>query len=199
MLDHFFVVTAIERAVVRGDVEEARLQARKLAAPRTGDPASWAPHVARLQQAARSVSDSSELSGAAHGVGAILEACYRCHRDLGADVEPVSIPEPPAGDSVAARMRRHQWGVDLLRVGLVFGDDAVWQRGAEVLTEAPLHPAELAESGRINPETIARTRALRELAAAAKGRKMEERFETYDGLLSTCVGCHSEPGTSGPR
>lgn len=194
MLDHFFALTTLERAVIRGDLREASEQARALATPRPDDPASWAPYTARLQAAARATGAAASVPEAAHGVSEILQSCYSCHRELGVEFKPVSIPEPPAGDSIAAKMQRHQWGVDLLRVALVFGDDAVWDRGASVLTSAPLDPAELAESGRINPETIGYARQLRGLAASAKQVEGAARFRTYDDLLSTCVGCHSEPG-----
>lgn len=191
MLDHFFALTAIERAVVSGDLAGAREQAKSLAAPRPDDPARWKPHVDRLQKQATSITGAPDLSTASHGVSRILETCYGCHRELGVRFEPVSIPAPPEGDSLAAKMLRHQWGLDLMRVSLVFGDNGIWEQGADVLTKAPLDPAELGESGRINPETIGHARQLRSVAASARSQTGPARFELYDRLLSTCVGCHS--------
>jgi cytochrome c553 len=191
MLDHFFAISALERAVVRADTIGLRQSAADLARPRPDDPERWAPRVAELQRAARAAGRTTPGRAAA-SVTTILAACAGCHRDLGVRVEPVSVPRPPEGDGVAAKMREHQWGMDLFRVAVVFGDQALWSRGAEVLTSAPLDPAELAESGIINPNTIGFARRLRKLAGSAARQPRGAWLEVYRGLLDTCVGCHAE-------
>lgn len=191
MLDHFFALSALERAVAHGDVAGVRDNARALAEPRKGDPKSWAPRVTQLQKAARAV-EGQPVDKAAGSVVAILEVCAGCHRDLGVDVTPVSIPDPPGGEGIQAKMRRHEWGMDLLRVAVVFDKKDIWDRGVSVLTDAPLDPAELAESGVINPKTIGFARTLRTLAGGAKLRPKSEWFQVYEGMLGTCVGCHAE-------
>ena len=192
MLEHFLELASIERALIRGDLAAVKTHADALAAPRSNDPADWAPHVADIKKAAKAVGAADTVAAATTLTTEVVKTCATCHEAFNVEFEPTWVPDPPPPTNVEQKMRRHQWGLDLMRLSLMFKHDELWLRATKVLTSAPLHPSEITSPGTIDVAVVKRANALRDLARAAGQVAPAERFATYGALLHTCVGCHAD-------
>jgi cytochrome c553 len=172
-----------------GDLDTLREKAGELAEleqPKD-KPASWAPHLKKMQEQAASLAKVESLDDAAKGVVAISSTCSGCHEaHKKPDMEYAAFIQDPDlfGDKP---MDRHQWGTYLMWIGLVVPDEKTWQTGLKalehkkgMLPDVPVSAAPL--------EAVVHTWS----ESAAKAEGWEARRTAFAGMLTTCAACHTK-------
>jgi cytochrome c553 len=200
MEGHFTQVSAIQEAVIRGDLDAVKEPAEWLARHRPVDslPEGWEPHVADMSRAAQQALDATTLEGAASATAAMGQACGACHQSAATGPSFSIGQEINTDRGVGAHMQRHQWGADRMWEGLIGPSDTSWAWGAATLREAPLRPQG-------QPERIAELAALvHELGARAdEATDLAARSTIYGEMLATCGQCHTAlsrgPDAPGPE
>ena len=194
MLAHFAAVSALQRAVTGGQLDEARRHARWLVAhdePPVGAPDDGRPFADDLRASARAVVDAPDLPTAAALTARLGQACGRCHDARAAAISFAWEPEPAAAPSLAAQMQRHQWAAARLWEGLVGPSDEMWAEGSRVMAAMQLDAA-LIVPGVPRGDLAALADQVRSLARRATAlTRHDERAALYGELLSTCAGCHA--------
>jgi hypothetical protein len=188
MVGHFIEITAIERALVDGDLDEVHARANKLVA--ADHPEEWGTNLERFREAAGELARSVDVATAAMAMSDTVGQCGACHRGMGVAHEPPPLPEPADASSVEVRMKRHQWATDLLRTAIVFSHEGMWNEGVRIMTDAPLDPSELSGEGAIDPNLVAWIDNVRALGTAASGATSADWGTIYGDLLTNCAGCH---------
>jgi cytochrome c553 len=197
MYRNYDLSRAIERVLVRGDLDSARALATAMANT-TAPPAleAWARQTALVNDRAADVASATSIDDACRRTAKIGEACAACHRDTGARLAFDAYPNAPAdAPTVDARMARHRWAVDRLWEGMVGNADKPWQAGLDVLAVTPL-PFSPAAGDRVALAT-----GLQRLVEQARQRRLatpSERAQVYGEILVTCAACHSGRATT-PR
>lgn len=190
MLAHFAAVSALARAVVLGQLEEARRQARWLLDHDEPLAEGWQPFVDEVRAGALAVAEAPDLPTAGAVTARIGRACSRCHEARAAAVGFAWEPEPAEAPTVAAQMQRHQWAAARLWEGLVGPSDEMWAEGSRVMAGTRLDLAKIAP-GAPRGDLAALAGAVRDLAQrAAAVTHHDERSALYGELLATCAGCH---------
>lgn len=191
MDDHFAAAARIERAVVRSDLDQARVEATYLAEhTEHAAVADWAPYVEAMRAGALHVKEAPDLTMAAGAAAVLGMHCSRCHTDHSAIVAfPWEAP-PPADGTSATRMRRHQWAAARMWEGLIAPSQTLWTEGASMLAGADLDSLVGDRLIRDHDarDLLARVRALAARAPAADSS--EARTVLYGELLTTCAACH---------
>jgi len=94
-------------------------------------------------------------------------------------------------------MQRHQWAMDRLWEGLIGPSDAAWNRGTAMLSEEPLHAADVS-AGVTADEADALESIAREIhelgAAGARLTGLNDRSQVYGRILGLCADCHTRVG-----
>jgi cytochrome c551/c552 len=194
MAGHFGKVRELEQAIVRGDLESAKADARWIADHQetAGLPAGTEGYVTATRNAARAVAATASLGNAAVAAAFAVAACGECH--AAAKVTP-SMPEvspPPAQPGTAAHMLEHQYAVDLMYRGLVAPSEALWKQGAEALKGSPLTDKDLAKTPK---EVVVSERRVHELAARAEqAPDTGTKIAIYGELIGGCANCHAMHG-----
>jgi hypothetical protein len=194
----FDLLRAIERLLVRNNLEDARALATSIAqAPDPGGLEAWGRQTTTVRMRAAELANAPGIDEACRRAARLAEACASCHVDAGAMPVFDKPPDaPPDRDDVAARMARHRWAADRMWEGMVGNADAPWRAGVEILAQAPLHFSAL-DGGR-----AALAKRLRELADQARQREsidtVSERAQLYGEILVTCAACH-RGGATTPR
>lgn len=197
MGEHFEQVTAAQRALIRGDLDEVRQVSRWLAEhqPVKGLPEGWEPYVEEMKVAARLAGEARTLRASAAATAAMARTCGKCHRGLG---EKPRVPElgakglPPSDriDTVP-RMLRHQWAAEQMWVGLINPSEESWEAGSEVLADAPLAPEEMTGDGRLTEGVRELAHTVREVGAEAlEVEDWDRRALLYGEISATCALCH---------
>lgn len=192
MDDHFERITAVEKAIIQGDLKAARISAAELADPElsAGAPEAWKPFLEDVQALARELVGAEELADASVASAKLVAACGSCHMGTSQGPALSETPDIAGGEELPEHMTRHAWAVGRMREGLVGPADANWMAGAFVLTEEPLQPD--AVSGELAAERIRileeRVHALGMAAYQADDRS--DRVLAYARLLQTCARCH---------
>ena len=191
MRDHERHGVALRDAVERGDLAEARREAKVLADLRiaASDEPEWRSNVEALNAAARAGSTAADVGAASRGLSAIARTCGNCHQSLG----PVAIVGDLAPDDggVISRMKRHEWAATKLWAGLVVPSDDAWQVGASMLVEAPVDPDLLTPGKSPAPRVVALVQSVHDLALrASRAHSSEDRASVYADVVATCSGCH---------
>ena len=102
---------------------------------------------------------------------------------------------PPEGEGAAPHMARHAWASGRMWEGLVGPSGVVWDGGADVLSEAPLAPAELSADIEVLAEVSEMEGAIHAMGAEAIGLTVQEdRASVYGDFLATCAACHDKTG-----
>jgi cytochrome c553 len=189
MHQSYDLVRAIEKLLVRGNLDDARAFARAIAeAPDEPGLGAWARHAAVVRERAAALARATTVEDACRRQARLAEACAGCHADAGAAPEfrpPRGMP--PDRPTIDARMARHLWATDRLWEGMVGGAADAWRAGLDVLAATPLP---LPDPGR---EALGRR--LQQLADQARRSSPTdspaERARAYGELLVTCAGCHT--------
>lgn len=197
MKDHFFKATEMQVAVINGDlgalVEPAEWMAEHVNS--AAMPKEWSGHAEAMHAAARKAADAKTLEAAAQATAAMGAACGSCHSALGAEVGFAVEAASPEGDDPATHMARHAWASGRMWEGLVAPSGVVWDGGAEILSGAPLAPADLPVDLEVLSEVSRLESAVHALGADAIGlATQKERAGVYGKFLATCAACHQKTG-----
>jgi cytochrome c553 len=188
MSQNFDLLRAIERLLIRGKLDEARVFAEAIAtAPDEPAHGPWATQTLLVRDRAAALARATTVDDALRKETALATACGSCHRELavtGIFKDPP--PAPPDRATLDARMARHRWAADRLWEGVVGNSDEAWQAGLDVIAVAPLDLGE---------ERAPLARTLQQLASKARRTKpaAPDRGTAYADLLVTCAACHTLP------
>jgi hypothetical protein len=198
MDDHFTKVTEVYDAVIRGDLDAARVPARWIAEHQdaAGLPPAAQPKVDEMKQAARLVVDAVDVAAAAHGTAAMAVACGNCHAATSVKPKfPAPAPPPPAKSEAEAHMRDHQRAIDLLYQGLVGPSEQAWADGVRALKNAPLSGVNMPKDPQLTRERVLAEVEVHALADQAKvAADAPARAEVYAQLTANCASCHALHG-----
>ncbi len=186
MRQHFNDLRTIERMLVSGKLDDAKLLAYMIAKPSSAMP--HGSEAAEVVTAAGGLSNARTLEEAAYAEVRVATACAQCHlATMSGPVFRTPSKAPADRPTVPAQMARHQWAVDRLWEGIVGGSDEHWRAGLYVLATSSLQSF---ESG-----SPAIAKHLQRLARIALDRRpkltLVQRQDIYAELLITCAGCHS--------
>jgi len=197
MKDHFYKATEIQAAVINGDLEAVREPATWMAehANSAAMPKEWAQHAQAMHEAALHAAQATSLTDAARAAAQMGAECGSCHRALGAEVTFTVEEPPPEGAGAVAHMDRHAWASGRMWEGMIAPSDVLWDEGAEVLSEAPLAPAELPVDLDVLADVSEMEASIHSMGAGAVGLTgQKERAGVYGRFLGTCASCHEKTG-----
>jgi cytochrome c553 len=186
---------AIERLLVRGQLDDARALSASLASA-SEPPAleAWARQAAAVRERAIALAAAPGIDEACRRAARLSEACATCHMTAGASPVFDGFPKPPPDQpTVEARMARHRWAVDRLWEGMVGNADGPWRAGLDVLAVTPL-PFSAAAGDRAALATGLQQLAERTRQSAPS--TPAERARAYGEILVTCAACHSGRATT---
>lgn len=194
MHERFSTLSAARDAVIRGDLEKAKAEARWLndLGADTHVPKTWRPYLANLNESAQLLAGAKDLNAAARGVANSALACAECHAAAGGGPSTARQDQIPAQVwSAGQNMPLHKWAVDWMWVGLLASDSDAWNRGAKELVDQPLVP----KFENAPPENG--LRELEQLVYVLAGRAATttdptDRAEVMGNLIATCSQCHSK-------
>ena len=190
-------VTAMQEAVIRGDVEAAVEPARWIADHQetAGLPAGQEAVLADMKKSAAVVAEAKDFKNAATATAMVISYCGTCHS--AAKVSPAIAEAPkPAGDGpLAAHMLEHQWATDLLYQGLVMPSGDRWQKGLTAMEGTPLAEKDLPKDAKLTKEVAALEKKVHEMAAKAKTTTdIGTKVAFYGEYIGGCAGCHALHG-----
>jgi cytochrome c553 len=193
MSDHFTRVRAIEEAVIRGDLDAAKVPAQWIVDHQetTGLPAGTDDQVAAVKDAARQVTAAADIPSAAKAAAGLVGACGDCHAkaNITAHMPLVMLGEAKPG--TASHMAEHQMAVDMMYRGLVAPSDADWTKGAEALKTSALGAKDLAGA----KDALAAEKDVHKVAEdAIKASDRPARIEAYGKIIGSCASCHGMHG-----
>jgi cytochrome c553 len=197
MRDHFYKAAEMQVAVINGDLAALREPAEWLAehVNSAAMPKEWVSHAEAMHTAARRAADAKDIEAAAQATARVGAACGNCHLALEAEVGFAIESAPPEGEEAATHMARHAWASGRMWEGLVAPSGVVWDGGAEVLSEAPLTPADLSVEIEVLSEVSRMEGEVHALGAEAMGLTVQkERAGVYGRFLATCADCHEKTG-----
>jgi len=198
MHDHLAQVEAVQQAVVRGDLDDARAAAKQFAEHQVleGMPSTVKPAIADMLQAAQTVSTAGDLKAAGEGTGAMVTACGSCHRAMSASPGFPAPPEPAkAASPTTARMLEHQQAVEMLYHGLIAPSEELWAKGAQALKASPLKADAFPLDANLAREALdAQSRAHEAAEKAAEAKAPWQRAHIYGELIGECASCHALSG-----
>lgn len=191
MDDHFGAVVRLQRALMRGELEQVRDEATYLIAH--ADDAgleAWRPHVAAMTAAAAQVKDAPDLVAAAGLAANLGLQCRRCHTAERAIVAFAWEPVPASDGSVRTRMQRHAWAAARMWEGLIGPSDELWQLGASIMMGTELQALSSARPAADHDvaDAIARVEVLAREAITAATPEAEAAVQ--GDLMASCVRCH---------
>jgi mono/diheme cytochrome c family protein len=190
MFDHFSRASAVQSALIVGDLDGARRPAAWLADHDVVASASLGDRgwLDALGTAAAEIRDAGSVDEAADATGRLAESCAGCHTSSNSGPRFRSAGDPPTGDDRATHMIRNLWAMDRMWEGLIGASSATWQAGARAIADE-------------DPETFpggsavsALARAVHEQATRAERTPRGNRAAVYADLMKTCAGCHTLVG-----
>ena len=197
MHEHLARVTAMQEAVIRGDLEAAVEPARWIAEHQEteGLPAGTETFVVQMKKQAAAVAEATDLTNAGVATAMTLSYCGSCHAAAKVTPEMAEPARPSATGPVAAHMVEHQWATDLMYQGLTMPSEERWQKGLDAMKGAPLAEKDLPKDAKLTKEIAALEKKVHELAAQAKNTTdLGTKVALYGEYLSGCAGCHSLHG-----
>ena len=197
MYAHFDRAVEVHDALVRGNLEEAKVAADWLANhPRE----KWLPEGADAESAmmrryAGRVSQATSLGPAATATAQMGQACGACHATYGVDPRFLIGTAPPEGTGPKAEMARHVWAAERMWEGLVGPQDYAWESGAAALKGGWLNPGDLVAAPQDSDRLRTLTQKVYTLGSEAEAcTDAEEKAEIYGEFLTTCIDCHRMTG-----
>jgi hypothetical protein len=191
MYRSFDLGRAIERLLVRGDLDSARALATSIAvSPEPGALEPWGRQISEVRRRAAELVASPGLDEACRSAARLAAACAGCHVETrAAPVFEKPPAVPPDQDTVEAHMARHRWAADRIWEGMIGNADGPWRDGIDVLAQTPLHfPA-------VAGDRAALATRLQHLVDQARQPQLTdtpaERAQIYGELLVTCAACHT--------
>jgi cytochrome c553 len=192
MKDHDKRGAAMRDAVARGDLDGTRREAHflvDLRLDREVDP-TWRQKLDSLNAAAARVVNSTDLTEASRGLGAVAKTCGDCHAMIGKR-DAVTVEPVPDDSGVRPRMLKHQWAIAQLWNGLVVPSDEAWRAGANALADAPLSPALLTPGKTPVPKVGVLTSSVHDMGRKAQTLgDAQARAAILGDLMATCAACH---------
>ena len=186
----FVELRAVEHALVRGQLMEAKVSASAIAnAPVDRELDDWTRKSTHVRELARDVATAKSADDGLHRLPAVAAACAECHVATGAWPTLARAPHVPQdGAGTVIRMARHQWAVDRMWDGMIGGSEESWRAGLDVLAATP-PPYSIADA-----DKVALGAELQRLATTALQHRyidsLDERAQLYGQLLVTCAACH---------
>ena len=199
MRDHFYKATEMQVAVINADLGALREPAEWMAehAQSAAMPAEWSPYAEAMHGAAREAAGAADLETAAAATARMATLCGECHQALGAEVAFAVEEAPPEGADASTHMLRHVWASGRMWEGMIMPSGVVWDGGAEVLSEAPLAPAQISADIEVLSEVTALEESVHALGAEAVGMSEQaDRARIYGAFLTRCATCHAKTGRS---
>jgi cytochrome c553 len=197
MTKHFAHATALEQAVIDGDLEAVGVHATWLTTELPADsfPEASQPALAKLQAAAGEAVQASaaeDLAAAAAATGKVVGACGSCHTSLHTGPKFTDDPgQAPLGDDSKNRMLRHQWAADRMREGMIGPSSERWQMGASAVSVAPPEPCPIENAELLTDDILQLREKIYVIGAqAVETEDLDQRAKVYGEYLSTCAGCH---------
>jgi cytochrome c553 len=139
------------------------------------------------------VIEAQDLGSAAESVSKIAESCGNCHLATNVNLA-FGYDRKPREDleDVVTHMQRHQWATDRMWEGLIGPSDSAWNRGTDMLIDAPLPPSDVttATDNVVQINNIAR----RIHALGGIGTETttaDARSGLYAEVLGLCGSCHT--------
>jgi cytochrome c553 len=200
MQHHFASVIGALNAVSRGDLSEARAEARLVRAlpDPAGLPESGMPHLRALRVQAERAEKAADLEQAAAATASMLAACGDCHRAVGT-MPAFPTPTEPKIGGVLGHMEEHKVAADLLAEGLTTPSTSLWIDGAVAIATAPLHRADLPDTAKISRNAIQAEANIHGLAKLARTTSdTAGRVRIYSQLIMSCSTCHGANRGAGP-
>ncbi len=191
MHENFDLLRAIERLLIRGQLDEAKRFAAAIAqAPDEAGLGSWTALAIVVRERAATLARAKTVGEGCRLVANLAAACAGCHVDAAVSPELRVYPPAPADrPTIEARMARHRWAADRMWEGIVIGAAEPWRAGLDVLAAAPL------DWNEISPKRAPFGRELERQAQRARRRKPNDSFTdratAYGEILATCAGCHT--------
>ncbi len=195
MHEHLTRISTIKSAIVAGKLEEVREPATWLADHETaaGLPAEFESYVIQMRSYARHVIEAQDLASAAESVSNMAKTCGNCHLvnvvnlEFGYDRKPREDLE-----DVVTHMQRHQWATDRLWEGLIGPSDTAWNRGTDMLIDAPLLPSDVTTATDDVAEIGKLARRIHALGGIGTETKTPDaRSDLYAEVLGLCASCHT--------
>jgi hypothetical protein len=197
MHEHLARVTAMQEAVIRGDLEGAVEPAKWIAEHQEteGLPAGTESFVGQMKKQAAAVAEAKDLKNAGTATAMTLSYCGSCHAAAKVTpqmMEPVAVP---VTDAAKAHMQEHLLATDLMYQGLTMPSEQRWQKGLAAMQGAPLAEKDLPKDAKLTKEILALEKRVHELAAKAKTvTDLGTKVAFYGEYLGGCAGCHSLHG-----
>ena len=195
MHGHLVQISMIKSAIVAGKLEDVREPATWLAdhETATGLPAEFESYVIQMRSYARYVIEAQDLVSAAESVSEMAKTCGNCHLVNGVNLQ-FGYDRRPREDieDVVTHMQRHQWATDRLWDGLIGPSDTAWNRGADMLIDAPLLPSDVTAAMDDVAEISRIARRIHALGGIGTETKTPgARSELYAEVLGLCARCHT--------
>ena len=189
---HFVYLDDLQKAVIAGDLHQAKLSAQWIMDNRIEPaPVSWAPFLTQLETATATVTGASNLSRASLGAAQIAGVCGACH-----EAHKIKPPlAPPTGTLPRSSMQQHKWAINRAWDAVVSNSDIAWREATRAFSQAPLLPKTtiISEAERAHVQTFAQ--AIRELGRRAGAlQDRPRRVQALSALLATCAACHTRLG-----
>ena len=194
MDSHFGKVRELEQAVIRGDLESAKVAALWIAEHQetAGLPPGTESYVTSTRNAALAVAASGSPGNAGMAAAFAVAACGECHAALKVTPKMPEVSAPTAVPGTAAHMLAHQYAVDLMYRGMVGPSETLWKQGAEALKGSPLTDKDLTK---VSKEIVASEKRVHEIAGrAAQAADAGARIAVYGELIGGCANCHAMHG-----
>jgi cytochrome c551/c552 len=194
MDSHFGKVREIEQAIIRGDLESAKVAAQWIAEHQetAGLPPGTESYVTSTRNAARAVAASGSPGNAGMAAAFAVAACGECHAAAKVTPKMPEVSAPTAVPGTAAHMLAHQYAVDLMYRGLVGPSETLRKQGAEALMGSPLTDQDLTKASK---DILASEKRVHEIAArAAQAADAGSRIAIYGELIGGCANCHAMHG-----
>ena len=193
MHEHLTRIGMIKYAIVAGNLQDVVEPASWLADHETaaGLPKEFESYVVQMKDYARRVIEAQNINSAAESVSKMAKTCGNCHlvNEVNLEFGYDQMPRRDVED-VVTHMQRHQWATDRLWEGLIGPSDTAWNRGTDMLIDAPLLPSDVTTStddvAEIN-NIVRRIHALGGIGTETK--TPDARSELYAEILGLCARC----------